>query len=239
MKGIILSGGVGSRLYPLTKATNKSLLPIAGVPMIYRMIDLLTSSNIKEIMLITGTEHMGQTVSLVGSGVVKNCEMTYRVQDKADGIASALKLCKNFCENEKFVVLLGDNIFSDHHFISEKVKEFENSSDDYRLFSKSVSDPERFGVPVYENGKVIDIVEKPKTPPSDEAVVGLYCYTPEAFNVIETLKPSPRGEYEISDVNSWFVKNRQGQVVKINCGWVDAGTHDSYRKANEMIWSTT
>ena len=238
MKGIILAGGVGSRLYPLTKATNKCLLPVAGVPMVYRMIDLFTSSGIQDIMLITGTDHAGQVISSLGSGEHLNCSMTYRVQDKANGIAAALNLCKVFCGDEKFSVLLGDNIFSDHDLISKEIKEFKTSNDSFKLFAKSVPDPHRFGVPEYDKkGNVIDIIEKPKNPPSDKAIVGLYCYTSEAFDVIDTLKPSARGEYEISDVSSWFVKNRNGKVVDINCGWIDAGTQESYRKANEMLWN--
>lgn len=237
MKGIILAGGVGSRLYPLTKATNKCLLPVGGVPMVYRMIDLFTASGIEDIMLITGTEHAGQAISLLGSGADLKCSMTYRVQDKANGIASALKLCKSFCANEKFVVILGDNIFSSHDLISKEIVEFKDSPDSFKLFAKKVPDPHRFGVPVYDsNGRVVDIVEKPKVPPCDKAIVGLYCYTSEAFDVIEDLQPSPRGEYEISDVSAWFVKNRTGKVFDIDCDWVDAGTQDSYRKANEMVW---
>jgi len=236
MKGIILSGGIGSRLYPLTKATNKCLLPVGGVPMVYRMIDLFTSSGIDDIMLITGIDHAGQVISSIGSGADLKCSMTYKVQDKANGIAAALKLCKNFCENDKFVVLLGDNIFNDHDLISSEIKKFSTSNDSYKLFAKQVPDPHRFGVPVYDStGNVIDIIEKPKYPPCDKAIVGLYCYTSKAFDVIEQLKPSARGEYEISDVSSWFVKNTKGTIVDINCDWVDAGTHESYRKANEMI----
>lgn len=238
MKGVILSGGVGSRLYPLTKATNKCLLPVAGVPMVYRMIDLFTSSGIEDIMLITGTDHAGQVISSLGSGDDLKCSMTYRVQDKANGIAAALKLCKVFCADEKFVVILGDNIFSDHRLISRELREFKDSSDSFKLFAKQVPDPQRFGVPVYDNyGKVIDIVEKPKNPSCDKAVIGLYCYTNEAFDVIDKLQPSSRGEYEISDVSSWFVKNRRGKIVDIDCDWVDAGTQESYRKANEILWS--
>lgn len=237
MKGVILAGGTGSRLSPLTKVTNKCLLPVGQAPMVYRMVDLFVSSGIFDIMLVTGPEHMGQVISLLGSGGEKNCSMTYRVQDSANGIAAALKLCKDFCNDEKFAVILGDNIFSDHVAISKAIKDFQKCSDGYRLFAKEVPDPERFGVPVYENGKVIDIIEKPKDPKTNKAIVGLYCYSSEAFDVIDTLKPSARGEYEISDVNSWFVKNRTGSIIDVSCGWVDAGTHESYRRANEMIWS--
>jgi glucose-1-phosphate thymidylyltransferase len=239
MKGIILAGGTGSRLSPLTKVTNKCLLPVGQTPMVYRMIDLFVSSGIFDIMLVTGPEHMGQVISLLGSGAEKNCSMTYKVQDSANGIAAALKLCKDFCANEKFSVILGDNIFSDHEEISKSIKEFQNSADDYRLFSKEVPDPQRFGVPVYDGDKVVDIIEKPKDPKTNKAIVGLYCYSSDAFDVVEMLNPSQRGEYEISDVNSWFVKYKTGRVVEVTCGWVDAGTHESYRKANEMIWSAS
>lgn len=237
MKGVILAGGTGSRLNPLTKVTNKCLLPVGQSPMIYRMIDLYVASGITDIMLVTGPEHMGQVISLLGSGAQKNCSMTYRVQDSANGIAAALKLCKDFCGKEKFAVILGDNIFSDHVVISQAIKEFQSKDHAYRLFTKEVPDPQRFGVPVYQNDKIVDIVEKPKDPPSNKAIIGLYCYSHEAFDVVDTLKPSARGEYEISDVNAWFVKNRNGSIIDIKCGWVDAGTHESYRKANEMVWS--
>lgn len=239
MKGIILAGGTGSRLSPLTKVTNKCLLPVGNTPMVYRMLDLFVRSGIHEVMLVTGPEHMGQVISLLGSGAETNCELTYKVQDKANGIAAALKLCRNFCVNDKFAVVLGDNIFEDHETLSQQILEFGSSNEDFLLFGKVVPDPERFGVPVYSNGRVVDIVEKPKIPPSDQAIVGLYCYTHAVFDVIDSLKPSARGEYEISDVNSWLVKNGTGKVIDVMGGWVDAGTHESYRKANEMVWSRT
>lgn len=236
MKGVILAGGTGSRLSPLTKVTNKCLLPIGSSPLVCRTIELLTAGGVDDIMLITSPDHMGQVISLLGSGAEYGCSITYKVQDSANGIAAALKLCKNFVGNDKFVVALGDNVFGSHDEITKNIKDFFQKSEDYRFFTKKVPDPHRFGVPVFSNGKVVDIIEKPKSPPCDEAVVGLYCYTSEAFDVIEDLKPSKRGEYEISDVNSWYVRNREGTVFNLNCGWVDAGTHESYRKANEMVW---
>lgn len=239
MKGIILAGGTGSRLYPLTKVTNKCLLPVGKLPMICRMIDIFTSSGIEDIMIVTGPEHMGQIISLLGSGSEYSCSLTYKVQDKANGIAAALNLCNNFASKDKFSVILGDNIFSDHKDLVDQIVRFESSNEDYLLFAKKVPDPHRFGVPIYSNGNVVDIVEKPKNPPSDKAIVGLYCYTPDIFPVIDNLEPSARGEYEISDVNSWLVKNKKGRIFDIECDWIDAGTHDSYRKANEIIWSNT
>jgi len=240
MKGIILAGGTGSRLYPITKVTNKCLLPVGKEPMVFRMLDVFKKASIEDIMLITGPEHMGDVISLLGSGAEHGCSITYRVQDDANGIAAALKMCSSFAKNDKFSVILGDNIFSDNNEIANRILSFKSSNDDYRLFSKSVPDPQRFGVPVFDkSGKVVDIIEKPSNPPCDKAVVGLYCYTDEVFGIIETLKPSPRGEYEISELNSWLVKNRKGNITDIHCEWIDAGTHDSYRKANEIVWSNS
>jgi glucose-1-phosphate thymidylyltransferase len=237
MKGIILAGGTGSRLYPITKVTNKCLLPVGKEPMIFRMLDIFKRSNIEDVMLVTGPEHMGDVISLLGSGAEHSCSITYRVQDEANGIAAALKMCSSFAKGEKFAVILGDNIFSDNDEIAKQIKLFDMILEDYRLFAKSVKDPQRFGVPVLSpEGKVIDIIEKPVIPPCDKAIVGLYCYTDEVFDVIDTLQPSQRGEYEISELNSWLVRNRHGSLVDINCEWIDAGTHDSYKKANEIIW---
>ena len=236
MKGVILAGGTGSRLLPLTKVTNKCLLPVGQQPMIVHCLNLLVGANITDIMLVTGPDHMGHVISLLGSGSGYGCTMTYKVQDKADGIAAALKLCKDFVGNDKCAVLLGDNIFEDKKPLSSAIKEFSSSNLSYMLFAKEVPDPHRFGVPVFVEGKVIDIVEKPKNPPCNKAIVGLYCYTNEVFGVIDNLVPSQRGEYEISDVNSYMVKNREGAIAEVISGWVDAGTHESYMKANQMLW---
>lgn len=236
MKGVILAGGTGSRLYPLTKITNKCLLPIADKPMICHILELMTSSGIDDIMLITGPENAGQVMALLGSGAEYSCSLTYRIQDKANGIAAALKLCKGFVGNSKFTLILGDNIFSDYSKLSLQIRDFYQSDEEFRLFTKKVPDPHRFGVPVYLNDKVIDIIEKPKMPSTNKAVVGLYCYSSNVFEVIEGLQPSARGEYEISEVNSYLVKNKKGSFFDVECGWVDAGTHESYKKANEMIW---
>jgi glucose-1-phosphate thymidylyltransferase len=238
MKGVILAGGTGSRLYPLTKSTNKCLLPIATKPMVYHVLELMTSSGIDDIMLITGPENAGQVMNLLGSGLDYSCSLTYRIQDKANGIAAAVNLCKSFVGNSKFTVLLGDNIFSDFSKLASQIREFYSSKDEFRLFLKEVIDPQRFGVPIYLNDEVVDIIEKPKSPPSNKAIVGLYCYSSNVFDVIEGLKPSSRGEYEISELNSYLVKNCSGSFFDVECEWVDAGTHESYKKANEMIWET-
>jgi len=236
MKGIILSAGPGTRLLPLTKVTNKCLLPVGQLPMMIHCLNLLVEAKITEIMLISSTDHIGQVISLLGSGSTYGCSITYKIQDKLDGIASALKLCKDFVGNDKCAVILGDNIFEDSKPLSKAIENFSLSSDSYALFVKEVPDPNRFGVPVIIDGKVVDILEKPKNPPCNKAVVGLYCYTSEVFDVIDNITPSSRGEYEISDVNSQMVKNRNGSITEVLSGWIDAGTHESYMKANQMFW---
>lgn len=230
MKGIILAGGVGSRLYPLTKVTNKALLPVGKVPLIYHLIDLYKRSNITEIMIVTNTEHVGHVISTLGSGSEFGVDLTYKVQDKPDGIAGALRLCKNFINNEKFAVLLGDNIFTDTDEIAKEISSFAGK---YKLFLKQVVHPERFGVPIFDkHDNIIDIIEKPKNPKTNLAVVGLYLYDQDVFNIMTNLKPSGRGEYEISDVNSYLVKNEVGSYYKFKCDWFDAGNFDSYIAAN-------
>jgi glucose-1-phosphate thymidylyltransferase len=206
-KGVILAGGTGSRLYPLTKTTNKSLLPIGAKPMINHCLDLFVSSGVTDILIITGPEHCGQIMNQLGSGSDINCSLTYKIQDKPNGIAAALKLAKDFVGCDKFTVILGDNIFSDHTEISKEIIDFNLSHDKFKLFTKKVKDPERFGVAVYKNGYVIDIVEKPTKAPSKNAIIGIYCYSPDVFNIIDNLSLSNRNEYEISDVNSTLVKN--------------------------------
>jgi len=234
-KGIILAGGTGSRLYPLTKVTNKSLLPMGNKPMIIHLLDLYQNAGINDIMIITGQEHMGQIVSLLGSGSEYNCDITYKVQDHSNGIAAALGLCETFGKGAKIAVLLGDNIFENYKELVTPIRNFFENEDSYHLFLKKTDDPTRFGVPVIENEKIINIIEKPKNPPSEFAVTGLYLYSDEVFDVIKTLKPSLRGEYEISDVNSHFVKQTRGSFTVIKDGWIDAGTFDSYLRANIMV----
>jgi glucose-1-phosphate thymidylyltransferase len=235
MKGIVLTGGISSRLQPLTKFTSKTLLPVGEKPMIQYSIELLVSSGIKDICLITRPEHIAQFASLFGTGENYDCSIYYCIQEVANGIASAIKLCQGFVGGERFAVVLGDNIFENNTNVSKSIKKFQTSNDDYALFTKKVPDPERFGIPVYKDGKIVDVIEKPKNPSCDEAIVGLYCYTYEAFDIIDTLKPSARGEYEVSDINSFMVKNRKGTFNDVGCGWIDAGTHESYRLANKMM----
>jgi glucose-1-phosphate thymidylyltransferase len=236
MKGVLLAGGTGSRLYPLTKIMNKSLLPLGRKTIIEHVLSTLTSAGISDIMLISGSSHFGQLAQLLGSGSDHNCQITYRVQDNANGIAAALALCEDFVGKNKFATILGDNIFEDPQQIGSKISKFEESSEnEFTLFAKSIEDPERFGVAVYDNGKLVDIVEKPQIPPSNDAITGLYLYSPFVFDIIRKLSISARGEYEISDVNSYLVKHHKGNIEHVECQWIDTGTHKSYERATEII----
>jgi len=230
MKGIVLAGGTGSRLYPLTKVTNKHLLPVGNKPMIYYPIEKLTDAGIKEILIVTGTEHMGDVVNLLGSGKDFGCRFTYKVQDEAGGIAQALGLARNFVGNDSMAVILGDNIFESD--LNDATKNVEKSG--ARILIKEVDDPERFGVAELDGDKIIGIEEKPDQPKSNYAVTGIYFYPPDVFDVIENLEPSERGELEVTDVNNYFIRNGRMKYSILEGWWTDAGTPDSYKRANEF-----
>ena len=231
MKGIVLAGGTGSRLYPLTKVTNKHLLPVGDKPMIYHPIGKLISAGIQEILIVTGTEHMGDVVSLLGSGKDFGCRFTYKVQDEAGGIAQALGLAENFAGNDPVAVILGDNVFEKG--LEKAVKNYPGSG--AQILIQQVPDPHRYGVAELDGEKVISIEEKPKEPKSDYAVTGIYFYDPAVFECIKTLKPSGRGELEITDVNNYYIQ--QGRMVSsvLEGWWTDAGTPESYRLANKLV----
>ena len=229
MKGIILAGGTGSRLHPLTKATNKHLLPIGSFPMIHYPITSLTNAGIRDIMVITGTEHMGDMVTFLGSGKEYDCEFTFRVQDQPDGIAGALKLCENFVGHDSCVTILGDNIFK--YDLSSDLKDFKNGC---KLFFIEVEDPERYGVGVFEEGELVGVEEKPKKPKSNLACVGIYVYDNSVFKVINNTKKSLRGEYEISSVNNSYIEKGVADFSILDGGWVDAGTMDAYHRTNRI-----
>ncbi len=234
IKGIVLAGGTGSRLFPLTKVTNKHLLPVGRQPMIYYPIHKLIQAGIEEILIVTGTEHMGDVVGLLGSGKDFGCRFTYKVQDEAGGIAQALGLAKNFIGNDQMCVILGDNIFDDD--ISEPVNKFNSANvAGAHVFLKKVPDPQRFGVAEVKDGKIVGIVEKPTQPLSDLAVTGIYMYGPEVFEIIRTLKPSGRGELEISDVNQHYVEQGKMGYSTFESWWTDAGTFESLGRANELL----
>ncbi|MDF2859445.1 MAG: spore coat protein [Neobacillus sp.] len=232
MKGIILAGGTGSRLYPLTKVTNKHLLPVGKYPMLYHAINKLKLAGILEILIVTGREHMGDVVNLLGSGYEFGVTFTYKVQDQAGGIAQALGLAESFVGNDSMIVLLGDNVFSDD--ISGFLQNFKAQGKGAKILLKQVQDPQRYGVAQLENGLIISIEEKPKQPKSDYAVTGIYMFDSEVFKIIKTLIPSNRGELEITDVNNAYIRRGELSYDILSGWWTDAGTHTSLFYANEL-----
>lgn len=232
LKGVILAGGTGSRLLPLTKVTNKHLLPVGKYPMIFHAIAKLKEANINDILIVTGKEHMGDVVNLLGSGRDLGVIFTYKVQDEAGGIAQALGLAEQFINNDTMVVILGDNVFSDS--ITEYVSSFLEQRVGAKILLKEVQDPSRYGVPELEGDKIISIEEKPSHPKSQFAVTGIYMFDASVFGIIRTLKPSKRGELEITDVNNEYIKNGLLMYEKLQGWWTDAGTHASLRAANEL-----
>jgi len=232
MKGVILAGGTGSRLYPLTKVTNKHLLPVGNYPMIYHPIFKLKIAGIDDILIVTGKDHMGDVVNLLGSGYEFGVNFTYKVQDQAGGIAQALGLAEHFVGNDSCVVLLGDNIFEDD--ISDYVNNFAQQGEGAKILIKEVPDPQRYGVAELNGDKIISIEEKPKNPKSNYCVTGIYMYDAKVFNIIKTLKPSGRGELEITDVNNAYINENSLTFDVLKGWWTDAGTFDSLLKANEL-----
>lgn len=236
MKGVILAGGLGTRLYPLTKITNKHLLPVYDKPMIYYPLMTLIEAGIKDIMIVTGGNNAGDFLRLLGNGKefgLKHINYTY--QEGSGGIAEALGLAEHFVNREKCVVMLGDNIVEKS--IKKYVKDFEKQKVGAKILLKEVPDPNRFGVPDIKGDKVISIEEKPQKPKSKYAVIGIYMYDRQVFNVIPTLKPSKRGELEITDVNNYYVKKNQMTYDIIDGWWTDAGTSfDALMRANNLVY---
>ena len=233
MKGVVLAGGTGSRLFPLTKVTNKHLLPVGREPMIFHPIRKLTDAGVEEILVVTGLDHMGDVVNLLGSGREFGCRFTYKVQDEAGGIAQALGLAENFAGKSPVCVLLGDNIFEDS--IQPFVEGYAKQKKGARIVLKQVPDPQRYGVAEVRGDKIVGILEKPKAPKSDLAVTGIYFYDPGVYDVIRTLKPSGRGELENTDVNNHYLRERQLRYDVLEGWWTDAGTFESLHFANELI----
>jgi glucose-1-phosphate thymidylyltransferase len=230
MKGIILAGGTGSRLYPLTKVTNKHLLPVYDKPMIYYPIQTLINAGIKEIMIVSGRGHAGHFLELLGSGIDLGVKFTYEIQEEAGGIAQALGLAERFADEDDVTVILGDNIFQDN--IKEDVLKFTGGA---KIFLKEVKDAHRFGVAELNGDKVIGIQEKPSDPKSNFAVTGLYIYSNSVFKNVKTLTPSARGELEITDVNNYFVNNGTMEYRILDGFWSDAGTFESLLRAGVLI----
>ncbi|UYO05149.1 sugar phosphate nucleotidyltransferase [Paenibacillus sp. PSB04] len=232
MKGIILAGGTGSRLYPLTKVTNKHLLPVGKYPMIFHSVAKLKESDITDILIVTGKDHMGDVVNLLGSGREMGVSFTYKVQDEAGGIAQALGLAEHFVGEDQMVVILGDNVFADN--ISSYVANFKGQQIGAKILIQEVSDPKRFGVPEIEGERIVSIEEKPQNPKSNYAVTGIYMFDHKVFEIVKTLKPSARGELEITDVNNAYIDRGELTFDVLEGWWTDAGTHASLARANEL-----
>jgi len=231
LKGIILAGGTGTRLFPLTKVTNKHLLPVGRKPMIYHPIEKMTEIGIDEILVVTGVDHMGDVVSLLGSGREFDCHFTYKVQDRAGGIAEALSLAEGFIrEPDRMLVILGDNIFEDK--LKDFTENYLQQKKGAKILIKEVADPERFGVVEIKKGKIISIEEKPKVPKSNYIVTGIYFYDYQVFEIIRGLKPSARGELEITEVNQAYLKKGELTYEILSGWWSDAGTFDSLERAS-------
>jgi len=234
MKGIILAGGLGTRLNPLTKVTNKHLLPVGKEPMIFNPIKQLVGAGIKEICIVTSILHMGDIVNQLGSGKEFNADFTYKVQEQAGGIAQALGLTENFAKGDKIVVILGDNICTKS--IKPFVDKFRKQKKGARVMLKKVGDPERFGIAAIDEMKIVEIQEKPKKPKTDYAVIGYYMYDKKIYDIINNLKPSDRGELEITDVNNKYIELQEMEYDIYEGSWTDAGTFESYFYANKISY---
>ncbi len=233
MKGVILAGGRGTRLSPLTEITNKHLLPIGKEPMIWHSVKQLIGAGVTDIMVITSTDHMGAIVNSLGSGRRFNCEFTYRVQEEAGGIAHALALARNFAKDKQMVVLLADNVFE--YSIAPYVEEFRRQTHGARVLLKEVGDPDRFGIAALDEKVILEIEEKPDEPKSNYAVVGCYMYDEQVFDMIDRIEPSARGELEVTSVNNFYIEHSQLQYSFVRGRWTDAGTFDSLNEANAIL----
>ncbi|MCY3002921.1 MAG: sugar phosphate nucleotidyltransferase [Planctomycetota bacterium] len=234
MKGVILAGGLGTRLFPLTKITNKHLLPVYDRPMIYYPIQALVNAGVRDIMIVTGGRKSGDFLSLLGNGSefgLKHLNYTY--QEGEGGIAEALGLAEHWAGKDKVCVVLGDNIIQ--YNIKKAVRDFEAQEKGAKILLKEVHDPERFGVAELDGSKVARIVEKPKAPKSNLAVIGFYLYDARVFEVIKTLKPSERGELEITDVNNWYIQDGSMTYETLQGWWTDAGTFESLHRASCLV----
>lgn len=230
MKGIICAGGRGTRLSPLTKVVNKHLLPVYNKPMIYYPLNTLLSMGITDVTIVTGGYQLDQFMDLIGDGSEFGCKINYVVQNESLGVANAIYQAKEFCMGEKVVVILGDNIYMDN--LSGILDSYSGGCE---LFLKEVSDPERFGVPTLDGDKIIKITEKPESPDSNYAVTGLYVFDESLFSYIEELKPSSRGEYEVTDITNTYINKSTVKANFLSDEWLDAGTFESLYRANGMI----
>ena len=237
MKGIILAGGKGTRLYPLTLALSKQILPVYDKPMIFYPIGTLINAGITDIMIVTGGNHAGDFLRLMGNGKefgLKHINYTY--QEGEGGIADALSLAEYFADGEPICVVLGDNIIEKN--IIKAVRDFKKQGKGAKILLKEVPDPERFGVAEIDKSKLVNIVEKPKRPRSNLAVIGIYLYDGRVFDIVKTLKPSDRGELEITDVNNAYVKEGTMSWEMLDGWWTDAGTFESLLRASVLVSQT-
>jgi glucose-1-phosphate thymidylyltransferase len=252
-RGLVCAGGEATRLEELTRVTNKHLLPVGRWPMVYYSLQLLQLLGVRDVLLVTGKQHGGDFIDLLGDGQVRrrdgeefllDLDLTYKVQTEPGGIAQVVGMAESFARGERLVVCLGDNIFE--YAEAEAVRGWVERSDEAQIFVKEVPDPERFGVVVYgEDGKVCDVVEKAgvvdtryDSPPSSDAVVGLYCFPPDVFEVIRGLEPSSRDELEITDVNRFYAEHRRLDARRIQGWWRDAGTHEALARIGSLIEET-
>lgn len=234
MKGVLLAGGTGSRLHPLTKITNKHLLPVYNKPMIYYPLYTLKRAGITDVLIVAGKGHAGSFLELLGSGADLGMNLSYEVQEEAGGIAQALGLAEDFANKGKIVVVLGDNVIEDD--ISPAVMKFREQQQGARIYLKSVPNPKSYGVANINDGKLLSIIEKPAEPPSDLAVVGLYMYDGDVFNVIRDLKPSSRNELEITDVNNYYLGKGALEYDVLDGFWGDCGeSFDSLVEASRLV----
>ncbi len=233
IRGVVLAGGSGSRLHPLTKTTNKHLLPVGDRPMVYYPIERLCEAGITDILVVTGVHHVGAIVNQLGSGAEFGCRFTYKVQDRAGGIAEALGLAEDFARAGRVAVVLGDNVFSDP--LGPHIAAWQASGKGAMVLLKEVPDPTRFGVAQFADGRLVGVVEKPAVPPSRHAVTGIYFYDHRVYEIIRSLVPSPRGELEISEVNTRYLAMGEMHSAPLGGWWSDAGTPESLRRANELV----
>ena len=234
LRGIILAGGLGKRLDSLTRITNKHLLPVYCKPMIYYPIQTLVEAGIRDILIVTGGNNAGDFLRLLGNGAefgLKHINYTY--QRGEGGIAEALNLAEHFAQGEKTIVILGDNLIEKS--IKRYVEDFVKQGEGAKILLKKVPDPERFGVAEIKGNKIVKIEEKPKKPKSDLAVTGIYMYDPKVFDIIKTLKPSRRGELEITDVNNKYIEWGEMTFDVLSGWWTDCGTFDSLLRANKLV----
>ena len=233
MKGILLAGGTGSRLYPLTKVTNKHLLPVGKKSMILYPLERLLECDIRDILIVTGAKHREDFSHLLGVGEDFHCHFTYKVQEEAGGVAQALGLAEDFVEKEEMMVILGDNFFGED--LRACARRFREQKGGTRLILKEVEDPEQFGVAEIKGDRILSIEEKPSQPKSKFAVTGCYFYGPEVFSIIRNLKPSSRGELEITDVNKEYIRRGEAEFDIFQGWWKDGGTFESLKRVKELL----